>query len=61
MLYAGLIFLGFGGCRGTSDWAIGYWKTVIGIGVSLMTMQLVIGVGSSFLQELVVIFRKKLD
>jgi type IV secretion system protein TrbL len=33
VLYAGLILLGFGGCRWTSDWAI--------------------GVGSSFLQELV--------
>lgn len=38
VLYAGLVFLGFGGCRWTSDMAINYYRTVLGIGVSLMTM-----------------------
>lgn len=38
VLYAGLIFLGFGGCRWTSDMAINYYRTVPGVGVSLMTI-----------------------
>src|SRR5207249_11964210 len=53
VLYAGLIFLGFGGCRWTSDMAINYYRTVLGVGVSLMTMQLIIGIGVKFLQDLV--------
>ena len=53
VLYAGLIFLGFGGCRWTSDWALGYWKTVLGIGASLMTMEMIIGIGGAFLKDIV--------
>jgi type IV secretion system protein TrbL len=53
VLYAGLIFLGFGGCRWTSDMAINYYRSVLGVGVSLMTMQLIIGIGIQFLQQLV--------
>src|SRR5271165_2319662 len=53
VLYAGIVFLGFGGCRWTSDMAINYYRTVLGIGVSLMTMQLIIGLGTKFLQDLV--------
>jgi type IV secretion system protein TrbL len=53
VLYAGIIFLGFGGCRWTSDMAINYYRTVLGIGVSLLVMQLVIGIGAQFLQSLV--------
>jgi len=53
VLYAGLIFLGFGGCRWTSDMAVHYYRTVISIGVSLMTMELLIGIGIQFLQGLV--------
>ena len=52
VLYAGIIFLGFGGCRWTSDMAINYYRTVLGVGVSLMTMQLIIGLGINFLQDL---------
>jgi len=52
VLYAGIIFLGFGGCRWTSDMAINYYRTVLGVGVSLMTMQLIIGLGINFLQNL---------
>jgi type IV secretion system protein TrbL len=52
VVYAGLIFLGFGGCRWTSDMAINYYRTILGVGVSLMTMQLIIGLGISFLQDL---------
>jgi len=39
VLYAGLIFLGFGGCRWTSDMAVNYYQTVLGVGVALMTME----------------------
>jgi type IV secretion system protein TrbL len=53
VVYAGLIFLGFGGCRWTSDMAINYYRTVLGVGISLMTMQLIIGIGVQFLQQLV--------
>src|SRR5271165_6694967 len=53
VVYAGLIFLGFGGCRWTSDWAIGYWRTIVGIGVSLLTMELIIGIGIQFLKDLI--------
>lgn len=53
VLYAGVIFLGFGAIAVTRDMAINYFKTVLGIGVSLMTMQLIIGLGTAFLQDLV--------
>ena len=61
VLYAGIVFLGFGGCRWTSDMAINYYRTVLGIGVSLMTMQLIIGLGIKFLQELVASTGTNLD
>jgi len=61
VLYAGLIFLGFGGCRWTCDMAINYYRTVLGVGVSLMTMQLIIGIGVQFLQQLVVSTASNLD
>src|SRR5271165_5121011 len=53
VLFAGLIFLGFGGCRWTSDLAINYFRTILGIAVSLMTMLLIVGIGINFLQNLV--------
>src|SRR6202022_2495147 len=61
VLYAGIIFLGFGGCRWTSDMAINYYRTVLGVGVSLMTMQLIIGIGVQFLQQLVASTSQNLD
>ena len=61
VVYAGLIFLGFGGCRWTSDMAINYYRTILGIGVSLMTMQLIIGIGIKFLQDLVAETGQNLD
>ncbi len=51
MAYAGIFFLGFGGSRWTSDMALNYFKTVLGIGVQLMTMTLIVGVGTGFLNE----------
>lgn len=51
LAYAGIFFLGFGGCRWTSDMAINYLKTVLSLGTSLMTMTLLIGLGEAFLTE----------
>ena len=41
--------------------AINYYRTVLGVGVSLMTMQLIIGIGVQFLQQLVVSTASNLD
>lgn len=51
LAYAGIFFLGFGGSRWTSDMALNYFKTVLGIGASLMTMVLIIGIGTSIVAE----------
>ena len=61
VLYAGLIFLGFGGCRWTSDMAINYYRTVLGVGVALMTMELIIGIGVQFLQQVVAATSQTVD
>lgn len=52
MVYAGVIVLGFGGSRWTSEIAINYYKSAIGMGLKLMTMSLIVGIGVSFAQEL---------
>lgn len=49
LAYAGIFFLGFGGCRWTSDMALGYFKTVFGTGVQLLVMVLIVGVGKTFI------------
>lgn len=51
LAYAGIFFLGFGGSRWTSDMAINYFKTVLGVGASLMTMVLLVGVGKGIITE----------
>lgn len=51
MLFAGIFFLGFGGSRWTSDMAINYYKTTLGIGIQLMAMLLVTGVGLDVLKS----------
>src|SRR5471030_1815039 len=51
LAYAGIFLLGFGGGRWTTDIAINYYKTVIGVGVQLMTMILLVGIGKSFLDN----------
>jgi len=52
LMYAGIFFLGFGGARWTSDIAIHYFKTVLGLGIQLLTMILIIGIGNSFLTNM---------
>ncbi len=49
LAYAGIFYLGFGGSRWTSDIAISYFKTVLNIGVQLMTMVLLVGIGQQFI------------
>lgn len=51
LAYAGIFFLGFGGARWTSDMAIGYFKTVLGLAAQLMTMVLLVGIGQSFVDQ----------
>ena len=48
LMYGGIFFLGFGGSRWTSELAINYYKTVLGVGVSLFAMTLLVGIGQSF-------------
>ena len=49
LMYGGVFFLGFGGSQWTSDIAINYYKTVLGVAASLLAMTLLIGIGASFL------------
>jgi P-type conjugative transfer protein TrbL len=51
LAYAGIFLLGFGGSRWTSDIAINFYKTVLGVGIQLFTMTFLIGVGKSFLDH----------
>lgn len=54
LAYAGVIFLGFGGSYWTKDMAVNYFKTVLGVGVQLMTMTLLIGIGTDIVIDSVV-------
>jgi type IV secretion system protein VirB6/type IV secretion system protein TrbL len=49
LLYGGVFFLGFGGSRWTSDIAINYFKTVLGVAAQLLTMVLIVAIGKQFL------------
>jgi len=49
LMYAGIFFLGFGGARWTSDIALNYFKTVLGVGIQLFVMLLIVGIGSDLL------------
>ena len=49
LAYAGVFYLGFGGSRWTSDIAIAYFKTVLNLGIQLMTMVLLVGIGQQFI------------
>lgn len=51
LAYGGVFFLGFGGSRWTSDMAISYYKTVLGVAAQLMAMVLVVGIGKTFLDD----------
>jgi len=51
LAYGGIFFLGFGGARWTSDMAIGYFKTVLGVAMQLFAMVLIVGIGKTFLDD----------
>ncbi|MDG2676300.1 P-type conjugative transfer protein TrbL [Vibrio parahaemolyticus] len=51
LAYGGVFFLGFGGSRWTSDMAINYYKTVLGVGAQLMSMVFIVGIGKTFLDD----------
>jgi type IV secretion system protein VirB6/type IV secretion system protein TrbL len=51
LAYAGVFYLGFGGSRWTSDMAIGYFKTVLNVGMQLFSMVLIVGIGKTFLDD----------
>jgi P-type conjugative transfer protein TrbL len=53
VIFAGIVVLGFGGCRWTSDMAVNYFRTALGVGLSLFVLELILGIGTSFLQSLV--------
>lgn len=49
--YAGIFYLGFGGCRWTSDIAINYYRTIIGIASKIMGMLLLAGLSKNILDH----------
>lgn len=53
VVYAGIILLGFGGSRWTSDMASSYMKFAIGTGVKLMLCYMIIGLGFNMFSALV--------
>lgn len=61
LMYGGVFFLGFGGSRWTSDLAINYYKTVLGVAAALFTMTLLMGVGTSVLDTYYSQMSKGLD
>lgn len=53
LVYAGVIYLGFGGGRWTTDIAINYFKTVLGLGVQTFTFCLLVGIGQGQIERLI--------
>ena len=51
LAYGGIFFLGFGGSRWTSDMAVNYFKTVLGLAAQLFGMVLIVGIGKTFLDD----------
>ncbi|SPU51041.1 P-type conjugative transfer protein TrbL [Bordetella trematum] len=47
--YAGVFVLGFGGARWTSDIALNYFRSVMGIALKLMTITLLVGIAVSII------------
>ena len=52
LVYAGVIYLGFGGGRWTSDIAINYFKTVLGLAIQTFTFCLLVGIGQGQIERL---------
>lgn len=51
LAYAGIFFLGFGGSKWTSDIALNYYKTVLGVAIQLFAMTLLVGIGTTFVDS----------
>lgn len=51
VIYSGIIILGFGSGRWTSDMAVGYLKQVLNLSLQLAAMILIIGIGQSIVQD----------
>jgi len=51
LAYAGIFILGFGGSKWTHEMALNYYKTVLGIGLQIMTMLLLVGIGKAIIEE----------
>lgn len=51
LLNAGIFILGFGGARWTSEMAFNYYKTLIGIGLQLLTMVLIVTLGKGIMDN----------
>lgn len=51
LAYAGIFFLGFGGSRWTSDMAVNYYKTVLGLAAQIMTVILLVGIGKTIIDN----------
>jgi type IV secretion system protein VirB6/type IV secretion system protein TrbL len=49
MAYSGIFVLGFGGSRWTSDIAINYFRSVLGIALKLLTITLLVGIAVSII------------
>ena len=50
---AGLVLLGFGGCRWTSDMAANYFRGLLSIGMKIVTIEMVLGIGVAFIKGLI--------
>jgi type IV secretion system protein TrbL len=51
LLYGGILFLGFGGARWTSDWAIGYFKSLLAACAELFGVILIAGLAEGLVQQ----------
>jgi len=49
----GIILLGFSATRWTMDWAQGYWRYVVHVGIKLFTITVIAGIGSDWLSSVV--------
>lgn len=50
LLYGGIIFLGFGGAKWTSEWAIGYFRALLGACIEVFAMVLIAGLAQGLLK-----------
>jgi len=56
-LNAGVIILGLGATRFTSEFAVNYMKFVVSIGIKLFAMQLLVGIGQNFVFDFLLNFK----